>query len=224
MNEVELPLLSWCAANSTFLQSPPHPSALPYHLHRSVFLHITDPALAINYAKSHLMAYIPSQPVLQLITSCVYPVKPVDPDQPMSNPDPDSDSRLISPYQNDPAPLVTLFSSEYCRRHGWAKEEPLGVVVDLGSRGGALNVIEKARRVMGDHLGHVRTWQELPVRFRSSRNRTFLNGDVLVCVIDGGPLTFISTISLDLRLPRVEGTSDGDQSAEDAHVRTHDRR
>ena len=156
-----------------FLQSPPHPSALPYHLHRSVFLQITDPALAINYAKSNLMPYIPSQPVLQLITSCVYPVKPVDSDQPMSDPHPDPDTRVTSPYRNDPAPLLTLFCSEFCRRHGWAKEEPLGVVVDLGSRGGALNVIEKARRVMGDHLGHVRTWEELPVRSQPTKTGVF---------------------------------------------------
>jgi hypothetical protein len=64
---------------------------------------------------------------------------------------------------HDTSPLVVMFRAEYCRRHGLAKDEPLEVVVDLGSRGGALNVIEKARRVMGDRLGNVRSWQELPV-------------------------------------------------------------
>lgn len=103
------------------------------------------------------MIYVPTQPVLHLLTSCLYP-KPVNPDddEPMTS--------SPSPYENDTAPLVGMFRAEFCRRHGWPKEEPLGVVVDLGSRGGALNVIEKARRVMGDHLGGVRTWQELPVR------------------------------------------------------------
>ncbi len=106
------------------------------------------------------MSYVPSQPVLQLLTSCLYVTRPTDSDDEMS--DGESGTKA-SPYSNDPAPLVNMFQAEFCRRHGWSKEEPLGVVVDLGSRGGALNVIEKARRVMGDHLGHVRTWQELPV-------------------------------------------------------------
>ncbi len=106
------------------------------------------------------MSYVPTQPVLQLITSCLYPSK----DKVIDSDDPMSDSRTTEPYQHDPAPLMSMFRVEFCRRHGWAKEEPLGVVVDLGSREGALNVIDKARRVMGDHLGHVRTWQELPVR------------------------------------------------------------
>ena len=66
----------------------------------------------------------------------------------------------------DTMALVQLFREEYCRRHGWPKEDPLEVVVDLGSRGGALNAIEKARRVMGTHLGDVRKWDELPVRPR----------------------------------------------------------
>jgi hypothetical protein len=136
--------LRWCSANAAYLQSPPHPSPLPYHLHRSVFLRIASPTDALSYARVHLMPYLPSQPVLQLITSCLY--------RPGS-----------SPYMHDTSPLVVMFRAEYCRRHGLAKDEPLEVVVDLGSRGGALNVIEKARRVMGDRLGNVRSWQELPV-------------------------------------------------------------
>lgn len=59
--------------------------------------------------------------------------------------------------------LVAMFQSEFKRRHQWPKEDPLEVAVDLGSKGGALNVIEKARRVMGEHLGHVREWTDLPV-------------------------------------------------------------
>jgi hypothetical protein len=63
----------------------------------------------------------------------------------------------------DNTTLIDLFREEFCRRHGWPKEDPLEVIVDLGSRGGALNVIEKARKVMGNHLGDVKTWGELPV-------------------------------------------------------------
>lgn len=69
-----------------------------------------------------------------------------------------------SPYtEQDAESLVQLFREEFCRRNGWPKEDPLEVVVDLGSRGGALHAVEKARRVMGEHLGDVRKWDELPV-------------------------------------------------------------
>jgi len=61
--------------------------------------------------------------------------------------------------------LSVLFREEFCRLHGWPAEDPLEVVVDLGSRGGALNAVEKARKVIGQRLGDVRSWDELPVRF-----------------------------------------------------------
>lgn len=128
------------------MQSPPHPSPLPYHLHRSVFIRLPAPQ-AILYARQHLLAYIPTQEVLKLLTSTLY-----------------TDS---SPYTiPNGASLAELFREEFCRRHSWAKEDPLEVVVDLGSRGGALNAVEKARRVMGAHLGDVRKWDELPVSSR----------------------------------------------------------
>ncbi|GFZ49011.1 hypothetical protein JCM24511_06760 [Saitozyma sp. JCM 24511] len=154
--------LEWCSANAAYLQSPPHPSPLPYHLHRSVFLRIASPTDALAYARVHLMPYLPSQPVLQLITSCLY--------RPGS-----------SPYMHDTSPLVVMFRAEYCRRHGLAKDEPLEVVVDLGSRGGALNVIEKARRVMGDRLGNVRSWQELPMEVPLPPSRRYHS--VFVCPV-----------------------------------------
>lgn len=136
---------SWCEENHTFLQSPPHPSPLPYHLRRSVFLRL-PPQEAILYARKYLLAYIPSQEVLKLLTSTLYTGK--------------ANGRIVP---NDTVSLVQLFREEFCKRHGWPKEDPLEVVVDLGSRGGALNAIEKARRVMGAHLGDVRKWDELPV-------------------------------------------------------------
>lgn len=137
--------LAWCEENKTFLTTGPHVSALPFHLHRAVYLSKKDPAEALKYAREHLYQYMGTQhPVLPLVTSCLYP---------------GSDS----PYANEEAPLAAMFRADYCRRHGWAREEPLEVAVDLGSRGGALNAIEKARRVMGERLGSVRTWHELPV-------------------------------------------------------------
>lgn len=180
------------------------------------------------------MRFLPTQPVLQLITSCLYPsakyapplpppapqdqgqsasgatlsdakgiaamqtpadgddepaevdeemaLDPVPPSAPseaavplpLADEDTDmaSSDLLRSPYAHDTYPLVSMFRAEYCRRHGWAKEDPLGVVVDLGSRGGALNVIEKARRVMGEHLGNVRQWEELPVSYGPVRRES----------------------------------------------------
>lgn len=107
------------------------------------------------------MPFMPTHPVTQLITSCLYPAVAK------------GSTGHESPYSEEVAdrydfkPLVILFRTEFCRRHGLPKEEPLEVVVDLGSRGGALNVIEKARRVMGDRLGNIRKWDELPVRIHT---------------------------------------------------------
>lgn len=138
--------IAWCEENSEFLTAGPHVSTLPYHLHRAVFLSHKDPSRALEYARKHLVQYVGTQhPVLALVTSCLYA------------------GDAESPYANEAAPLAAMFRADYCRRHGWAREEPLDVAVDLGSRGGALNTIEKARRVMGERLGSVRTWQELPV-------------------------------------------------------------
>lgn len=138
--------IAWSEEHKHFLAASPHPSSLPYHLHRAKFLSLKTPAEKIAYArKAELQDYMNTQPVLSLITSCLY------------------QDEEESPYENDPAPLAAMFRDDYCRFHGWAREEPLEVVVTLGSRGGALNAIEKARRVMGERLGNVRTWQELPV-------------------------------------------------------------
>lgn len=123
------------------------------------------------------MKYIPTQPVLQLITSSLYTPSSLSGDAtPRKGKETHEDGMDIderghlsvqentTPYTRDTTySLVSMFRAEFCRRHGWAKEEPLEVVVDLGSRGGALNAIEKARRVMGDRLGNVRKWTDLPV-------------------------------------------------------------
>lgn len=137
--------LAWCRANAAFLAAGPHPSPLPYHLHRAVLLAQPTPAAAVEYARTHMFEYLATQPVLELVTSRLF----------MGTPE--------SPYAIENAPLAAMFRADYCRCHGWAREDPLEVAVDLGSRGGALNAIEKARKVMGDRLGNVRTWPELPV-------------------------------------------------------------
>jgi hypothetical protein len=140
------------------------------------------------------MPYTPTQPVLQLITSCLYPSSATPASSSGSHvavngntgastnghADAESGSRMDidgaddepsfglprkrSPYVHESAPLVAMFQAEYCRLHGWPKEDPLEVAIDLGSRGGGLAAIEKARKVMGERLGPVRTWTDLPVR------------------------------------------------------------
>jgi len=137
----------WCDANKEFLQSPPHPSSLPFYLHRTIFSNL--PAKdAILYARQYLMPFMPSHQVLPLLTSALYQDRQI-------------------PHGTQAAEggsLVSLFREEFCRRHGWPKEDPLEVIVDLGSRGGALNAVEKARKLIGERLGQdARTWDELPV-------------------------------------------------------------
>ncbi|KAK4685247.1 E3 ubiquitin-protein transferase RMND5, partial [Tremellales sp. Uapishka_1] len=146
--------LLWCSDNAAFLRSPPHPSPLPYHLHRSIFLSIADAPAALLYARQHLLSYIPTQPVLELITSSLYVGSPTPP-------------KPRSPYALEKQPLIQMFIAEFCRLHQWPKEEPLEVVVDLGSRGGALNVIEKARRVMGERLGKMEVPLPPSLRYHS---------------------------------------------------------
>jgi hypothetical protein len=141
----------WCQENHEFLQSSPKPSPLPFYLHQSVF-NTLEPKEAVLYARKHLLLYIPSQQVMQLLTSALY--KRTGKPEPASFP---------YKFNIEQSQLVDLFRLEFGRKQGWAKEDPLEVVVDLGSRGGALHAIEKARRVMGEHLGDVRAWDELPV-------------------------------------------------------------
>jgi len=97
------------------------------------------------------MAYLSTQPVQQLLTSLLFP------------PFTGSAIPTKTPYRHDDYPLAKMFQAEFCRRHGMPKEELLEVAVELGGRGGALGTIEKARRVMGDRLGNVRKWTDLPV-------------------------------------------------------------
>ena len=209
---------SWCTANASFLQLPPHPSPLPFHLHRSVFLRIPDPPTAIAYARQHMLTYLPTQPVLPLITSCLYPTRETDSqlDDPMTAFPP------ASPYTHDPAPLVEMFRAEFCRRQGWPKEEPLGIAVDLGSRGGTLNIIEKARKVMAEHLGRIRTWQELPVSVTS--NIPLDRAKIDHSLLDGDTAAPLEAISFGFRVPGIERTGDRCQPPEDAQLRAHHRR
>lgn len=196
-----------------------------------------DPAEAVKYARTNLMSYVPTQPVLQLLTSCLYTTDDNEDEEQMDGSNGHGDTNgfggetnghggmdidgednhpgtFKSPYTHDSAPLVSLFRAEFCRRHGWSKEEPLEVVVDLGSRGGALNAIEKARRVMGERLGSVRKWTDLPVSV------PFSAFGAIADRVDGNTAANVEAISFGIRLPCQQRTSDRDEPAADAVVWT----
>jgi hypothetical protein len=124
----------------------------------------TDCPAPLQYARDHLFPYMVSshqQEIYHLLGALLY-----SPAQLPTSPYAD----LLSPSLEAPA-LVPLFRVEFCRLHGWAREDPLAVVVDLGA-GGALGKIEKARKVMKERLGEVRAWEELPVRCSFERTAT----------------------------------------------------
>ncbi|WRT65168.1 uncharacterized protein IL334_002111 [Kwoniella shivajii] len=178
------PALNWCESNSSFLSSPPHPSSLPYYLHKAVFRSIKNRQEAIVYARKNMMQYVPTQPVLKLITSCLYdpttpplhPPKSTNGDIAMSNQEAEEKER-----KDELEELRKMFQNEFCRRYQWSKEDPLEVVTELGSRGGTLDKIEKARRVMGEHLGNVRKWDELPMEVPLPTSRRYHS--VFVCPV-----------------------------------------
>ncbi|WVQ97682.1 hypothetical protein IAU59_004796 [Kwoniella sp. CBS 9459] len=220
------PALEWCEANKSFLNSPPHPSSLPYHLHRAVFhtMASTDRVAAIAYASANMMHYLPTQPVLKLITSCLYTGNDV-PQYPTSlsfqnsvngngvvsengtgngvdgndhvievdtsrdggmDVDGEDGRELGAEKQKrerkeELEELAKMLQDEFCRRYQWPKEDPLEVALDLGSRGGALNVIEKARKVMSEHLGPIRTWTDLPIEVPLPPTRRYHS--VFVCPV-----------------------------------------
>jgi hypothetical protein len=100
------------------------------------------------------MPFMPSHQVLPLLTSALYHDRQI----------PISHENEKQQSLDEGGSLTALFREEFCRRHGWSKEDPLEVIVDLGSRGGALNAVEKARKLIGERLGQdARTWDELPV-------------------------------------------------------------
>ncbi|ORY21462.1 negative regulation of gluconeogenesis-related protein [Naematelia encephala] len=195
--------LEWCNENTAFLRSPPHPSSLPYYLHRTIFLSLPNPSEAMTYARSHLLPFLSTHPVLELITSRLY-IPPVSAStstassssypsghnpstslEPPSNGVVDVDMGKVNPYPSvngeNEVSLINMFRGEYCRRHGLPKEDPLGVAVDLGGRGGALAVVEKARRVMGERLGNIRAWEELPMEVPLPASRRYHS--VFVCPV-----------------------------------------
>ncbi|WVQ68832.1 uncharacterized protein L199_007041 [Kwoniella botswanensis] len=170
--------LEWCTENSTFLSSPPHPSSLPYHLHRAVFRSIKDKREAISYAQQYMMGYLPSQPVLKLITGCLYTGQSTGKKLNGHNVHEDE---AEAEGEGELEELAKMFQNEFCRRYQWSKEDPLEVTVELGSRGGTLDKIEKARRVMGEHLGNVRKWDELPMEVPLPPSRRYHS--VFVCPV-----------------------------------------
>jgi hypothetical protein len=160
---------------------------------------------ALSYAQANLLPHFAKhgEDILKLLTAYLYQA---------------SDS-VPTPYQDvaDPnihAPLlVPLFTAEFCRLHGWAREEPLDVVVDLGGRGGALSMIEKGRRVMGDRLGDVREWKELPVCLVSGCQHS------ANMHVDGDTSAFGTALSLRVRLSCLQGSRNRFKPSTNARLR-----
>ena len=194
----------WCDLNREFLQSPPHPSSLPFYLHRTIFTNLPAKE-AILYARQYLMPFMPSHQVLPLLTSALY-----------------HDRQVPTATQQPPeGSLVALFREEFCRRHGWPKEDPLEVIVDLGSRGGALNAVEKARKLIGERLGQdARTWDELPVCLLPPPWPLSLLA-ALMRITDGDPVACLKEVSFGIRLPSIERTSNRVEPSENAFMRSH---
>ncbi|KAJ9110207.1 hypothetical protein QFC20_003059 [Naganishia adeliensis] len=164
--------LQWTSKHHAYLSSGPHPSALPFYLHRARFISllrnppppvmtIVDPngpvkqeiPASLQYARDHLFPYLPfhADEIFHLLGAIVYA-----PSTWAEN----NYADLLSP-QLEAGALIPYFKVEFCRLHGWPKEDPLDVLVDLGSNG-SLVKIDKARTMLKDRIGDVRTWDELP--------------------------------------------------------------
>jgi hypothetical protein len=166
-------LVRWTSKHHAYLSSGPHPSALPFYLHRARFINllrdppppvmsIVDPngpikqqiPAALQYARDHLFPYLPfhSDEIFHLLGAIVYaPSTWVD----------NNYADLLS-SQLEAKALIPYFKVEFCRLHGWPKEDPLDVLVELGSNGSLIK-IDKARTMLKDRIGDVRKWDELPV-------------------------------------------------------------
>jgi hypothetical protein len=175
-------LVRWTSKHHAYLSSGPHPSALPFYLHRARFINllrdppppvmsIVDPngpikqqiPAALQYARDHLFPYLPfhSDEIFHLLGAIVYaPSTWVD----------NNYADLLS-SQLEAKALIPYFKVEFCRLHGWPKEDPLDVLVELGSNGSLIK-IDKARTMLKDRIGDVRTWDELPVSRGSTEDHS----------------------------------------------------
>lgn len=169
--------IRWTSKHHAYLSSGPHPSPLPFYLHRARFIAllrnppppvmtIVDPngpvkqeiPASLQYARDHLFPYLPfhAEEIFHLLGAIVY--------APSTWAD-NNYADLLS-TELEAGAQIPLFKLEFCRLHGWPKEDPLDVLVELGSNG-SLVKIDKARTMLKDRIGDVRTWDELPVRIQS---------------------------------------------------------
>ncbi|KAJ9109085.1 hypothetical protein QFC21_000413 [Naganishia friedmannii] len=173
LHSIHFRISRWTSKHHAYLSSGIHPSALPFQLHRARFIallldppppvvSIIDPIgpvkqeipAALQYARDHLFPHLPfhEKEIFHLAGALVYP-----PSTWATNEYAD----LLSP-QLEAKALIPSFKLEFCRLHGWPKEDPLDVVVELGSNGSLIK-IDKARAMLKDRIGDVRTWDELPI-------------------------------------------------------------
>ena len=153
----------WAKTHQSFLQSRSSP--LEFYLHRSQYIrlllsaHPPDPLPAISYANANLRPFYKEHgPEFKRLMTCIA-FLPL--------------SKLQNSIYRDLAlptlhfDLEPLFAKEYCASLGMSRQVPLRVVGDIGG-GGAMAIIERARKVMGDRKGDWRQMDELPVRSQVS--------------------------------------------------------
>jgi hypothetical protein len=169
---------------------------------------------SLQYARDHLFPYLPfhADEIFHLLGAIVY-----TPSTWAEN----NYADLLNP-QLEAGALIPYFKVEFCRLHGWPKEDPLDVLVDLGSNGSLIK-IDKARTMLKDRIGDVRTWDELPVSEQEISTRLSFSNIIMPRIrIDISSATTEQTISLRFRLSSLERASDRRQSTKDACVRTCD--
>jgi hypothetical protein len=120
-----------------------------------------------------------------------------------------------SPYVDLASPslhsdLEPLFAKEYCASLGMSRQEPLRVVGDIGG-GGALARIEKGRKVMRERKSEWSQIDELPVCCLCSLFTNF----PFTILIDRDTSASGESLSLDICMSCVEGTSNGTESTHD---------
>ncbi|KAF8321560.1 hypothetical protein DL93DRAFT_2072274 [Clavulina sp. PMI_390] len=150
------PALKWCQVNTKWLEE--RRSTLEFNLHRSKYIQILTQSTNAGPALAYARRYFPSlyghhtPELLRLMAAPAF--------LPLSR-------LLTSPYAdllNDElhAGLESEFSREYCARLKLSRQLPLRVVGDLGG-GGALQKIEKGKRVMFEKKTEWTAEDELPV-------------------------------------------------------------
>src|SRR6266478_4711291 len=195
----------WVEHNRDFLQS--HSSPLEFYLHRSEYLRLLTPepseqSKAIEYANKHLQPFFAthSAELKRLMCCLIFLPK----ERMQKSPYEDLTSEAIH------LDLENIFATEFSASLGMSKQPPLRVVGDIGG-GGALAKIEKGRKIMRERKSEWSQIDELPVCCLCSLFTVF----PFTNLIDRNTSASGESLSFDICMSRVEGTSNGTESTHD---------